>query len=95
MTDENNEPIEGATVKTWLGEDDSRGPEPVLTKKNGRFAFGGLRFGVAQYFVENVGQGHLAIFPAGGEEEIERFPKSLPGPLPGRLPKPLFFHLDL
>lgn len=64
VTDEAGEPIEGATIKVWLG-DENRGPEPMLTKKNGRWAFGGLRYGVWTVSIEKDGK-----MPSQGQVQV-------------------------
>ncbi len=45
VKDEEGNPIEGAKVQIYLGEE-GRGPDPVMTKKKGNWAFLGIKEGV-------------------------------------------------
>jgi tetratricopeptide (TPR) repeat protein len=55
VADEEGNPLEGATVAIYIDEP-GRGPEPMVTKKNGRFAFLGLKTGVWTVSVEMEGK---------------------------------------
>lgn len=73
VKDEAGEPVEGATVKVWLGEDESRGPEPMVTGKNGRWAFLGLKYGLWSVRVTKEGK-----LPSEGQVQVGSATKHLP-----------------
>lgn len=73
IKDEADEPVEGATVKIWLGDDESRGPEPAVTGKNGRWAFLGLKYGLWSVRVTKEGK-----LPSEGQVQVGSATKPLP-----------------
>ena len=64
VSDEEGNAIEGATVELYLG-DPGRGPDPYVTKKNGRWAFLGLKTGVWTVKVEKEG-----MMPSEGQIQV-------------------------
>ena len=56
VSDEEGNPIEGATVELFLGSP-GRGPESFVTKKNGRWAFLGIKTGV--WTVKGLKEGNM------------------------------------
>ena len=64
ITDQDNNPVEGAEVTIWLGKE-GRGPKPMVTKKNGKWGFLGLVTGV--WTVSVVAEGKM---PSQGQVQI-------------------------
>lgn len=67
VTDQDNNPIEGAEVRIWTGADQSRGPEPMVTKKNGRWGFLGITTGM--WTVQVLKEGKM---PSEGQVQISQ-----------------------
>jgi tetratricopeptide (TPR) repeat protein len=73
VTDEDGNMIEGATVKIWIGEDDSRGPASLVTKKNGRWGFLGIKYGIWTVLVTKDGK-----MPSQGQVSVGSATKPIP-----------------
>ncbi len=67
VTDQDNQPLAGAEVKIWIGDDPSRGPKPVITKKNGKWGFLGLTTGLWTVSVTLEGK-----MPSEGRVQIQQ-----------------------
>ena len=64
ITDQNNDPVEGAEVTIWIGKE-GRGPKPMVTKKNGKWGFLGLVTGL--WTVSVMAEGKM---PSQGQVQI-------------------------
>ena len=77
ITDEQGNPVAGATVQLHLPDRPESGPEPVVTGKNGRWRFGGLTGGVwtvkidAEGFIPSQGTFRVNEFQPAKPLEIE------------------------
>ncbi|MFQ5528476.1 MAG: tetratricopeptide repeat protein [Thermoanaerobaculia bacterium] len=75
VKDEDGNPVDGAKVQIYFREE-GNGPEPVYTKKNGNFSFGGLIGGMwtvlidAEGFKPSQGAYSVAQFVAGKGAQI-------------------------
>jgi Tfp pilus assembly protein PilF len=73
VEDEDGNRIEGATVQIWIGDDPSRGPKEYVTKKNGRWAFLGITYGIWSVLVTAEGK-----MPSEGQIQVGSATKPVP-----------------
>jgi tetratricopeptide (TPR) repeat protein len=73
VTTESGEPIEGAKIIVYYGDDKEQGPEPTTTNKKGRWSIGGLRNGNWNIVIEKDG-----FVPAAGSSSVSELTAGAP-----------------